>query len=197
MIQLQGVLAAAAEVQVFCFQRNWHFCFIGGVAVQRWGEPRLTQDVDLTLLTGFGEEASFADALLESFTGRIPDARAFALQNRVLLIQTRGGVAVDIAFGAFPFEERCVDRASLWNWAKDQALKTCSAEDLVVHKVFAGRPRDWADVESVLIRQHAKLDLAQIRVELPPLLELKGQPDSMVILDDLIKIVNRRLQSSL
>ena len=39
MIHLPGVLAAAGEVQHFCQERNWHFCFIGGVAVQRWGEP--------------------------------------------------------------------------------------------------------------------------------------------------------------
>jgi hypothetical protein len=56
MIPLPDVLAAAGEVQSFCQQHGWRFCFIGGVAVQRWGEPRLTQDVDLTLLTGFGKE---------------------------------------------------------------------------------------------------------------------------------------------
>ncbi len=61
MIHLPGVLAAAVEVQDFCQQRKWRFCFIGGGAVQRWGEPRLTQDVDLTLLTGFGDEEMFTD----------------------------------------------------------------------------------------------------------------------------------------
>lgn len=28
-----------------------------------------------------------------------------------------------------------------------------------MHKVFAGRDRDWADVEGILTRQHGKLDL--------------------------------------
>ncbi|HNQ91110.1 MAG TPA: hypothetical protein PKM73_21050 [Verrucomicrobiota bacterium] len=45
MIHLPGVLAAAGQVQRFCEERGWRFCFIGGVAVQRWGEPRLTQDL--------------------------------------------------------------------------------------------------------------------------------------------------------
>jgi len=44
--------------------------FIGALAVIRWGEPRLTQDVDLTILTGFGGEARYIDALLQRFTGR-------------------------------------------------------------------------------------------------------------------------------
>ena len=43
MIDLPRVLAAAGEIQSFCLQQCWRFCFIGGVAVQRWGEPRFTQ----------------------------------------------------------------------------------------------------------------------------------------------------------
>lgn len=124
MIHLPGVLAAAAEVQDFCQARRWKFCFIGGVAVQRWGEPRLTQDVDLTLLTGFGQEEFFADALLDVLQGRRSDAREFALKRRVLLARTKGGVNVDVAFGALPFEERSIARASAWNWEPGQTLIT-------------------------------------------------------------------------
>ncbi len=195
MIQLQAVLLAAEEVQAFCLKQGWRFCFIGGVALQRWGEPRLTQDADLTLLTGFGAEESFADALLSRFVGRRADAREFALRNRVLLIQTGAGVAVDVAFGGVPFEERSVQRASPWEWATDHVLTICSAEDLVIHKVFAGRDRDWGDVGSVLTRQSLKLDLRLVWQELKPLLELKGQPEAIAKLNDLIATVNRRLSA--
>ena len=34
----------AAEVQDFCQRQQWPFCFIGGIAVQRWREPRVTLD---------------------------------------------------------------------------------------------------------------------------------------------------------
>lgn len=81
MIQLPLVLAAAGEVQEFCRTHRWPFCFIGVVAVQRWGEPRMTQDVDLTLLTGFGREEQYVDALLTQLQGRRPDARDFALAH--------------------------------------------------------------------------------------------------------------------
>jgi hypothetical protein len=195
VIQLQAVLRAGEEVQTFCLNQGWRSCVIGGVALQRWGVPRLTQDADLTLLTGFGAEESFADPLLARFAGRRADAREFAILHRVLLIQTDTGVAIDVAFGAVPFEERSVERASRWRWATDHILTTCSAEDLVVHKVFAGRDQDWGDVESVLIRQHSKLDLSLIRQELKPLLELKGQPEAMTKLDSLIATVDRRLSA--
>lgn len=196
MIRLPGVLAAADDVQRFCRQQQWQFCFIGGVAVQRWGEPRLTQDVDLTVLTGLGNEARFIDALLDAFTARRSDAREFALRHRVLLVRTGSGVDVDVALGALPFEERTVRRSSSWEWASDRSLTTCSAEDLLAHKVFAGRDLDWSDVERVLTRQHGKLDLAQVREELHPLLELKGEPEAMARLEQKIAAVDRRLRAN-
>jgi hypothetical protein len=193
MIHLPGVLAAAGQVQRLCQQHGWRFCFIGGVAAQRWGEPRLTQDVDLTVLTGFGTEEKFVDALLEELRPRRTDARAFALSRRVLLAQTVDGVSVDIALGAMPFEERTVTRASEWHVDAALVLTTCSAEDLVVHKAFAGRDLDWGDVERVLTRQHGKLNLAQIRAELKPLLELKDAPESLDKLERMLAAVDRRL----
>jgi len=195
MIHLPGVLAAASEVQDFCKTHGWRFCFIGGVAVQRWGNPRLTQDVDLTLRTGFGNEEEFIDVLLQAYTGRRPDARAFAISRRVLLLRTAKAVDVDIALGAFPFEERSIARASEWPWDEGRSLITCSANDLLVHKVFAGRDRDWADVESVLARQHGSLNLTLVRSELTPLLELKGELDSLGKLDRMIATVERRLRA--
>lgn len=193
MIHLPGVLAAAGQVQRLCQQHDWRFCFIGGVAVQRWGEPRMTQDVDLTVMTGFGVEEKFVDALLEELRPRRPDARAFALSRRVLLAQTIDGVSVDIALGALPFEERTVARASEWPVDPGLLLTTCSAEDLVVHKAFAGRDLDWGDVERVLIRQHGKLNLAQIRAELKPLLMLKDAPESLDKLERMLATLDRRL----
>src|SRR5439155_10448026 len=118
-------------------------------------------------------------------------------RNRVLLAQTPNGVPVDVALGAFPFEERSIRRASRWMWADDRSLLTCSAEDLVVHKAFAGRDLDWGDVERVLVRQHGKLNLTQIRSELKPLLELKGEMDALERLEQKIATVYRRLRTKI
>jgi hypothetical protein len=45
-----GVIGAAWEVQQKLTRAGFLFCFIGGVALQRWGAPRYTQDVKLSLL---------------------------------------------------------------------------------------------------------------------------------------------------
>jgi hypothetical protein len=137
----------------------------------------LTKDVDLTVLTGFGGEAVVVDLLLARFAGRRPDTREFALQNRVLLIQSTDGIGMDVALGALPFEERVMERASEFDFTPGCRLRTCSAEDLIVMKAFANRERDWLDVESVIIRQERQLDWKQIMAELEPLSELKESPE--------------------
>jgi hypothetical protein len=171
------VTSAGAEIQQFCTGQGWSFCFIGGLAVQRWGEPRATVDADLTVITGFGTEATFVDAILAAFTARIPDAREFALQRRVVLAQAANGVGLDISLGALPYEGRVVDRASNYMFAEGPVLTICGAEDLIVLKSFAGRERDWLDVEGVVVRQAGKLDEELIWSELVPLLELKEAPE--------------------
>jgi hypothetical protein len=104
------VIRAAAELQSVCEAEGWRFCLIGGLAVQRWGEPRETVDVDLTLLTGFHDEARFVSILTARFEPRIDDAADFARANRVLLLRAASGVGLDIALGGLPFEESVVNR---------------------------------------------------------------------------------------
>jgi hypothetical protein len=75
-----------------------------------------------------------------------------------------------------PFEERVIERASSYRYLADIRLHTCSAEDLVVLKAFADRPRDWADIEGILIRTGSRLDWHTIEAELQPLCEAKEAP---------------------
>ena len=194
---MKNVLQTALEVQAWLLSKQWRFCVIGGVALQRWGQPRVTQDVDLTLLTGFGGEEIFVDELLTAFAPRIGNAREMALRSRVVLLQDASGVGIDIALGAVPFEERAIDRASWFELEHGQKLLTCSAEDLVVHKLFAGRPRDWADLEQILARQKCVMNYNQVCEEVLPLLALKEAEDSWQRFLSLRDQVNRRLASPL
>lgn len=157
-------------------QHSWQFCFIGGVANFRWGTPRLTNDLDLTLLAGFGAEAEYARALLEAFSSRIADPLGFAERHRVVLLQTSDGFAVDVALGAMPFEAHTIERSSAAELVPNAVLRTCSAEDLIVHKAFAARPQDWVDVEGVILRQRGHLHWPQIWSDLTELAVLKEEP---------------------
>lgn len=174
---MKSLFHTAAELETFLIERGWQYCFIGGIALQRWGQPRLTNDVDLTIFAGFGDEAAYIDALLERYRARIPDGREFALAHRVLLLQSRDGIPIDVALGGIPFEERVISRATRYEFLPGLSLLTCSAEDLVVLKAFADRPRDCGDVETIITRQRAHLDWSYVFEQLEPLCRLKEEPE--------------------
>lgn len=184
---MNPIFAAALEVQAFCESNDWRFCIIGALAVQRWGEPRLTRDVDLTVLSGFGSEERWIEPLLERFGARRSDVRDFALRTRVVLLEASNNVPLDVSLGALPFEERIVARATTHQFAPDVKLRTCSAEDLIILKSFANRTKDWLDVEGVLIRQARNLDIPLIWRELNPLIDLKEEPEIRTRLKKLIE----------
>lgn len=170
----------AAELGTFCETRGWRSCVIGGFAVQHWGEPRMTMDVDLSLLTGFGGEEAFVDEFLRHYDGRLPDAKNFALQNRVLLLRHSSGVGIDIALAALPFEESAVARSVMIEMEPGCNVRLCTAEDLIVMKAFANRVIDWHDVRGIIVRKGiGKLDWNYINKELMPLCEAKEQPEIM------------------
>ena len=183
---MNPLFAAAAEIQAFFAARGWQNTVIG-LAVQRWGEPRQTRDVDLALLTGIGREPDYTDTILATFQARRPDARAFALAYRVLLIQSAAGVPLDVSLAALPYEERVMSRSSPFAFAPDCVITTCAAEDLVVLKAFADRPQDWIDVEGIIARQQGALDRALIHRELGELLELKEDAGPEAVLNKLFE----------
>jgi hypothetical protein len=176
----------ALEIQKLCESQDWDFCVIGGLAVQRWGEPRLTTDVDLTLITGFDGEEKFVEIWLRDYKFRPPGSMEMALKSRVLLLVNQRGTPVDVALGAIDFERRSVERSSLWETGAG-AIRTCSAEDLIVHKCFAGREQDWVDVDGILSRQKNKLDFDMVRCELEPLAKLKEAPETLPKLEEKIR----------
>lgn len=176
------LLTLAAQLQEFFEERRWPYCFIGGLAVQVWGEPRVTRDIDVCLLTRFSKEAEFIDELTSRFEERVPDAKSFALENRVLLLRHQG-IGIDIGLGGLLFEEHAVEESQIIEFLPGCSLRVISAENLIVMKAFAARDRDWLDIRGILVRQGAKLDRARILERLSPLVELKEEPEILVKLN--------------
>jgi hypothetical protein len=174
---LISLFQQAQALQEFLTQRGWPFCFIGGIALQHWGEPRVTRDLDIALFTGFGGEGSFIDGLLSQYAPRRPDARQFAVQYRVLLLSMPGGIPVDVALAALPFEAEMIGRACMVPFGNAIALRICSAEDLFVLKAFAHRPQDSADLIGIAKRRGRTLDWDAIQSRLAPLAAVKNEPE--------------------
>ncbi len=53
-------------------------------------------------------------------------------------------------------------------------------------KVFAGRPRDWLDVEGIVAKSGARIDWIGVRADLRTLLELKEDIESLPRLETIL-----------
>ena len=178
---------SAQELESYLQLQGFRFCFIGGVAVQRWGEPRVTDDLDLALFLNYGDEQSVAKRILERYQSRHPNPLAFVMEARILLLQDISGTDIDLSLGGMPYEERMMERSSEWQVRGHGSLTTCSAEDLVILKSFASRPRDWIDVEKTIIRQGISLNRAVILEELEILASLKEEPEILAQIESLFQ----------
>lgn len=155
--QLLEAIALALDAQ------GLPYMLIGGQAVLLYGEPRLTQDVDITL--GIGPER--LGDLLEmvhqlKWQVLVEDVQAFVRKTLVLpCIEPQTGVRVDFILSFSPYERQAINRARRVLIGNADVC-FAAVEDLIVHKVIAGRPRDLEDVQNVLIKNPG-LDVAYIR----------------------------------
>lgn len=160
---LAPLLAALRDLVAWLQAERVPGVVIGGVAASLLGRPRVTRDVDAVVLLDEGCWQKFlATGARFGFTPRRADALAFAQQARVLLVRHEpSGIDADVVFGALPFEEEIIARA-VWVDLGGVSLPLPSPEDLIIMKAVANRPRDLADIESIL-DAHPVLDLRRVR----------------------------------
>jgi hypothetical protein len=169
--------AAAWEVGGFFAERGLQYAVIGGLAVQVWGNARLTIDADLSVAAPL---AAGAAELVRLITGRFPSRSAdpldFARSTRMILVTASNGVEVDISLALPGYEDQLFARAVDYEIEPGKAIKICSAEDLIIHKAVAGRPQDLSDIQGVVYRQGQKLDTAYVRQWLAAFAEALADP---------------------
>jgi hypothetical protein len=162
---------------------------VGGVAASILGRPRMTRDIDALVLL---EEEYWEKFLIEGgkfgFIPRLTDCLKFARKSRVLLVRHKlSGIDVDITFGALAFEKDAIARA-VWFDMEKIRLPLPTPDDLIVMKAIAHRPRDLADIESIL-DAHPKLNLRRVRRWVK---EFSGAIEMPEILNDLETILERK-----
>jgi hypothetical protein len=105
-----SLLEGVVEVAQFLDIRHVPYAILGGIAVQHWGEPRTTLDIDVVVLVPPGSEDDFLRTVAKQFQPRFPDAIEFARKHRILLISTSTGIPVDLSLGIEGYEEEALSR---------------------------------------------------------------------------------------
>ena len=129
------------------------YIVIGGQAVLLYGEPRLTRDIDITL----GIDNTFAsqiEHLAKSIQlyPAVDDTEQFVKSSNVLpLYDPESKIRVDLIFSFLSYERQAMGRANPVMLDR-YPVKYASLEDIIIHKLFAGRPRDIEDVKGIIQR---------------------------------------------
>jgi predicted nucleotidyltransferase len=139
--------------------RRLPFMLIGGQAVLLHGRPRLTEDIDVTL--GIGPEgwSSVRELCDELGLSPLPDdVEGFVRETFVLPARHSGTrIRVDFIFSTTPYEREAIRRA-VEVTLQGVNVPFATAEDLILHKLFAARPRDLEDAAGVVRRKGRSLD---------------------------------------
>ena len=142
-----------ARVATALDEANIDYMVIGGQAVLLYGQPRHTQDIDITI----GIEPSKL-LLIMDLVGKLrfkiltQNPNEFVRKTMVLPVADNDtGTRIDFIFSTSEYEKIAIQRAVLVDVDKAK-VKYASVEDLIIHKIIAGRPRDLEDIKSVLLK---------------------------------------------
>ena len=163
----------------------------GAQAVIAYGVPRLSADVDVTLELVPDEPERFArDMEASGFSLRVSDPD-FIRRTRVMpFVHVSTAMPLDVVLAGSGLEEEFLDRARAID-VGGHMVPLIAADDLIVAKVLAGRPKDIEDARG-LWRAHGRLlGQARIRRHLTLLEEALSQGDLVPVFDDIVRTATR------
>lgn len=152
------------------------YMVIGGQAVAHHGEPRFTDDVDITIHLHPDQAGALLQLINEMYViVTIDDPLAFAQRNHVLPCHAAdGSTDVDFVFTDTAYEQLAIQRGEDVSIGST-TVRFISAADLVVHKIVAGRPRDIEDATNILLK-NPDIDFNDVRHWLGQFAEATEQP---------------------
>jgi len=130
------------------------YMVIGGQAVLLYGEPRLTKDIDITLGVDVDSLSVVEDmAVTANLKPLVENASVFVNKTYVYPCEDKNsGIRIDFIFSNSLYEKTAIKRARRIKIGKS-FIKFASPEDIIIHKIIAGRPVDIKDVENISLKQ--------------------------------------------
>jgi predicted nucleotidyltransferase len=148
-------IAATLEI------RGIPYMVIGGHAAVLYGEPRLTRDIDITLGIGPDRLRELLDIVRDVELMPAGGAEDLARGSYVLPCSDPAtGIDVDLILSVSAYEQEALGRTQTVLIAGVN-VRFASVEDVLIHKIVAGRPRDIEDARAILAKSHS-LDRAYL-----------------------------------
>jgi predicted nucleotidyltransferase len=148
-----------ADIAAFLKEHATRYALIGGLAASLRGEPRVTADVDLVIAADMDRALQLVAVLEDSKFEPLFDHVEEVVQKAFILpLRHRTtGVKVDLAIGLSGFERNLIQRAADIE-VDGLKVPVATAEDLLIMKALAARPRDDQDALGLIVAQGETLD---------------------------------------
>ena len=139
------------------------YMIIGGQAVLLYGRPRLTRDIDITLGVDT-DKYELIERVCKKLKLRIlvENPQDFAQDTKVLPTEEPDSkVRIDFIFSFTPYEAQAIKNARQV-LIDDYPVRFASCEDIIIHKMVAGRAIDEEDVKSILPKNKDTINFVYI-----------------------------------
>jgi len=134
------------------------YCVIGALAIGVWGRPRATTDLDILIALANQDRPRLQTTLeQQGFLYDLEWAEANPMIRETHLRFRRGGIPADLLLPRSAHEDSALQRRRRQPLGA-MTFSVIAPEDLILHKLRAGRPRDFEDTLSVLQHQRGQLD---------------------------------------
>jgi hypothetical protein len=152
------------------------------------GVARFTADVDVTVRPPETMSTAALVAVLERhrFRPRVSDPDFFERTRVVPFVHTPTTRPLDVVLAGPGLEERFFERASV-RLIEDVRVPVASAEDVILMKMLAGRPKDIEDVVAIAAAQQETLEVGYIRETVRIIEEALAQSDLMPMFEQALK----------
>ncbi len=164
------------------------YMIIGGQAVLLYGSPRLTRDIDITL--GIDTDKFL---LIKKLCERLrlkmlpKNPQDFAKDTKVLPAEeTKLKIRVDFIFSFTAYEKLAIKKAKKV-LMDGYSVKFASLEDVIIHKMFAGRAIDEKDIKNILLKNKGLINLRYIKRWLSEFSKASDQKELLRRFDSLLK----------
>lgn len=144
-------------------QHKIPYMIIGGQAVLVYGRPRLTRDIDITLGVDTDRFDSI-EGVCKKLKLRIlvENPEDFARDTKVLPAEEPDSkVRIDFIFSFTPYEEHAIKNTKQV-LIDGYPVRFASCEDIIIHKMVAGRAIDEEDVKSILTKNKNAIDFEYV-----------------------------------
>lgn len=180
--------AAIRALKDACGGVDARWMLIGGIAVIARGAPRTTEDVDATVLAhGLDIDRFLVACQAQQIIPRYGDVREMALRAQILLLRhTESTIELDVSLAWLGFEEEAIGRARPVDFGDGLSVPVAQADDLIVYKSVAWRDMDRKDIERLLLRHRATVDLSRIRAQVQEFAQLMETPERVDQFDALV-----------